>query len=253
LLQKIQAAAISRCANLLSKPIGWVSTFLGLALFFALSIGTAGVIDSKQLIWAISALLGFFFTAIVRKLLQPPVFSKKNIGILLAIKADSDESQSRLENDLARALLDSLQEANTSLPIDVKVLQQFHAPNVVDEESATDYAKLTGARFVIFGSLTKRKIKSEDHYVLHVKSLVTHTPTTIENQSTLSQEMAVVLPNKANIAASDDFKGLELTGNLFGLGSQYVIAVAMFISGDRSTSIAVLKDLNRKLKKARLP
>lgn len=253
MLQKVQTTAIAKSAHLLSRPIGWVSAFLGITLFLALSIGTAGVVDSKQLIWAISGLLGFLFTAIARNLIQPPVFPRKTIGILLAIKADSDESQSRLENDLAQALLDSLQEANTSLPIEVKVLQQFHAPNVIDVESATDYAKITGARFVIFGSLTKRKVKAEDHYVLHVKSLVTHTPTTIQNQSTLSQEMAVVLPNKANIAASDDFDGLEITGHLFGLGSQYVIAVAMFISGDRSTSIAVLKNLNRKLKTARLP
>jgi len=252
-LEKIQATAIAKSANLLAKPIGWFTAFLGITLFLALSIGTAGLIDSKLSIWAISALLGSFFTALIRNLIQPPIFPKNTIGILLAVKTDSDESQSRLENDLAQALLGNLQEANTSLPIDVKILQQFHSPNVVDIKSATDYAKLTGTRFVIFGSLTKRRIKAEDHYILHVKSLVTHTPTTIENQSTLSREMAAVLPEKANIAARDDFEGLELTGHLFGLGSQYVIAVAMFISGDRSTSIAVLKDLNRKLQKTQLP
>jgi tetratricopeptide (TPR) repeat protein len=65
--------------------------------------------------------------------------------------------------------------------------------------------------------------------------------------------MAAVIPHKANIAASDDFDGLELTGHLFGFGSQYVIAVAMFISGDRATAIEVLRDLNKKLKVAKLP
>lgn len=253
LLEKIQATALSKSAHLFSKPIGWISSIIGITLFLALGIGTAGVIETKIAIWATSLVLAIFFSFIINKLVRPPHFSKESIGILLAIKTDSDESQNRLENDLAQALHEGLQAANTSLPIEVKVLQQLHVPNVSDLESATEYAKITGARFVIYGSLARRKIKAEDHYILHVSALVTHTPTTLENQSTLSQEMTAVLPVKANIAASNDFEGLELTGHLFGLGSQYVIAAAMFISGDRSSAISVLNDLNNKLANARLP
>jgi tetratricopeptide (TPR) repeat protein len=193
-------------------------------------------------------LVTLIFYIVLRQVFYPPTFRNKNqIGFLLAIRTESKESRDRLNNDLKDALLKSLISITPSVAFDVRVLQAFHANNVVDREIATYYAGKSKARFVLFGSLVKRRIKGEEHFVLHVEALVTHGMTTVENQSTLSNEMSAVLPLTANIAASNELEEFELAGHLFGFGSQYVVSVALFLSGDRKAAISSLTDLYKKL------
>lgn len=252
MLENIPEQIISRAALALSKSWGLATAFLGIFLFLLASLSSTNIFDDRKILLGFCAFAASIFALVLYKLVRPPVFKPESVGFLLAIRSDSKEAQDRINNDLQEALLNSLKETNSSLPFDVQVLQPFHAANVVSNETATYYALKSKARFVLFGSLTKRKIKSEDHFVLHVEALVTHRPTTEANQTTLSQEMTAVLPLKANIAANHDLEGLELTGRLFGLGAQYVMSVVLFLSGDQKASISALTELNKKLKTSQL-
>lgn len=248
MLDKIPESVIARAAYILTKPWGLVSLFIGLFIFFVVSLSAASVIAGSYFLLAIAALGAAIFTTVVNKLIHPPKFKTNEVGLLLAIRSDSREAQDRIENDISTALIDSLRETNSTIPFNVQVLQQFHARNVVTDDAAIYYAGRTKARFALYGTLTKRKNKAEDHFVLHVEALVTHAPTTQENQNTLANEMKAILPLKTNIAAKHELEGLELTGRLFGLGAQYVMGVVLFLSGDIKASIRALDALSKKLK-----
>jgi hypothetical protein len=247
-LDKIPESVIARAAYVLTTPWGIASLFVGLLIFFVVSLSTVSVFSGSYLLFAIAALAAAIFTAVVNNLIHPPKFKTDEVGLLLAIRADSREAQDRIDNDITTALIDSLRETNSSIPFNVQVLQQFHARNVVTNDAAIYYAGRTKARFALYGTLTKRKNKAEDHFVLHVEALATHAPTTQENQNTLANEMKAILPLKANIAAKNELEGLELTGRLFGLGAQYVMGVVLFLSGDTKASIRALDALSKKLK-----
>jgi hypothetical protein len=253
MLDKLPDSLVAKLSLWCCKPVGIVILTIAFTVFLAVFLGPTGLGNSPYFLWGASSSLALVASLIVALLVKPVKFKKSDIGILVAITTESTEAQNRLENDLVNELRRSLEAAGSNLPMRVKLLQKFHVPNLVDADTATQYAVMSGARFVLFGALTKRSIKSEDHYVLSVTSLVTHNPTTQENLSVLRNEMGVVLPQKAEIAAKDELKGLELTAHLFGVGMRYVISVALYVSGDRTSAISFLGQLKNDLSTAKLP
>jgi tetratricopeptide (TPR) repeat protein len=249
-LDKIPEPALEKCALLFTKKYGWAPIFIALFLFVLFTINSVNIVNDKLLLLAVSFCVTLVFLYVLFQVLYPPIFQNKNqIGFLLAIRTESKEARDRLNTDLKDALLSSLANISSSVPFDVRVLQPFHANNVVDRDIATHYAKKSKARFVLFGSLVQRKINGEDNFILQVQALVTHGITTAENQSTLSNEMSAVLPSKASIAAGNELEEFELAGHLFGLGSQYVVSIALFFSGNRTAAIYSLSDLHKKLQR----
>ncbi len=253
MLDKLPDSLVAKLVFWFCKPVGIGIAAIAFTVFLAVVLEPTGLGKWHSALWGASFSLALLASLVAAALLRPIKFGKGDIGILVAITAESAEAQSRLENDLINELRRSLEAAGSHLPMRVKLLQKFHVPNIVDVTTATQYAAMSGARFVLFGALTKRSIKSEDHYVLSVTSLVTHNPTTQENQSVLRSEMSEVLPQKAEIAAKDELKGLELTANLFGIGMRYVISVALYVSGDRTSAISFLEQLKYDLSTAKLP
>lgn len=247
MFQKIQEQIVNRASYLCTKPLGLFLFWVAALLFLIPSLSAASVISDSVWLFAIAMVGATAATGIVYSLVRPPEFLDEEVGLLLAIRADSTEAQDRIESDIASALLDSLRESNSTLSFNVQSLQQFHARNVTTDEVATHYAIKTRARFVLYGSLSKRESRDGNQFVLRVEALATHAPTTRENQSTLITEMKSVLPLRTRIDTRTELEGLELAGQLFGLGALYVISVVLFISGDISASIRALSGLTKRL------
>jgi hypothetical protein len=248
-LNKIPEQVLPKAVLILTKPWGLGVCFFAAFLFLLSALSAVSLLANSNWLLAAAAVGAALITLTASALLRPPKFSHDQIGLLLAIRADSKEAQDRVETDIATALLDSLRETGSSLSFSVLPLQQFHARNVVTIDAAKYYTAKTNARFTLFGSISKRASSGGDQFILRVDALVTHSPISDEDQSALANEMQNVLPLRTKIDVSKEFEGFELTGRLFGLGAQYVISVVLFVSGDSKASIEALSSLSKKLEK----
>lgn len=253
MIDKLPESIIEKCALFFTRKFSWIPILSALFLFFLFAIHNINLINDKRFLAIFSVLMALGSYYVLRQIICPPLFGNKDqIGFLLAIRTESKDAHNRLNIDLKDAIVRSLSTIDTTATFNVQVLQSFHANNVSDRDIATYYARKTKARFVLFGSLVERRVRGEEHFVLQIQALVTHGTTTIENQTILSSEMSAVLPLRANITSKNELEGFELTGHLFGFGSQYIVSIALFLSGDQATAITALTDLNKKLQSSQI-
>lgn len=239
-------------AFIAEKSIKWYSPIIsGLVLTGPIMLGLSQIFDTKTLsspTLVFIAAISFIAGAIAITTLRPKRIKEGSIGFILAIKAEDANLDSRIASDILPKVRDCLVD-NSSIPFSVQALKAIHSNLIDDDEIATEYLSYCRGRFLLHGSLTKRKHRGEDCLTLKVRALVTHKITTQENSNLLSQEMAAVIPKQANISAQNELSGLEFTGEMIAFGAQYIVGIALFISANVDEAIETLESLQRKINK----
>lgn len=228
------------------KSIKWYSPIIcGLILVGPILFGLSQVFDTKGLSIILQSTIfaaSFCMGALLIIMIRPKRFKEGTIGFILAIKTEDSSLESRVISDILPKVQDCLIK-NTSISFSAQALRPVHSNLIEDDEIAIEYLKYCRGRFLLHGSLTKRKHKGEDCLSLKVRALVTHTLTTRENSNLLSHEMAAVIPKATNFSAKDELSGLEFTGEMIAFGAQYIVGIALFISGNMAEAIKTLKSL----------
>lgn len=240
-------------AFIAEKSIKWYSPIIsGILLAGPILLGLNQIFDTKGLPTIIQftiAALSFCAGALAIKAIRPKRIKEGSIGFILAIKTEDASLESRITSDILPKVRDCLI-SNPSIPFSAHALQAIHSNLIEDDEIATEYLNFCRGRFLLHGSLTKRKHRGEDCLSLKVRALVTHKLTTRENSNLLSHEMAAVIPKQANISAKDELSGLEFTGEMIAFGAQYIVGIALFISGNTAEAIKTLESLLHQIKNA---
>ena len=230
-------------ATPLGATVAWAIVSLVL-LYFSISLKQA--LDLSPGWWlGLCGGIGLVAALCMWKALQPPSFKRDELGVLLAIRAEDPSQYLRIRNDLVPLVKRALE--NTNSAIRLLSLRDFHAEEVTDNESAAAYMAKTRATLIWFGSVAVREHKGEEHLVLRSEGMAVHSPTTQENSSLLSVEMASVLPLNRRFKKKDELDGFELTSELFGLGAIYIASVIAYISNETAASIKLLEDLKTKI------
>lgn len=160
------------------------------------------------------------------------VLRKRNgnnkIGILIAIFTEEEESQNRLDNDLIRDLKSTINSLNITPLFNIIQLDNVEAKKI-DNENWIKYLKKYNSSLIIYGYVSKRNSKSG--YSIKLEAGVVHNPIPHIVSQVLSIDFASLFPRKKFIPEADDLLGFEITAKEIAFVAQYMVAVALFVSG----------------------
>jgi len=181
--------------------------------------------------------------------LTVPKNDKGQIGIVVAISTESDAEEKRLSNDLIAQLHQCFRTSQIAEKFKVLQFPQRLARTVVDGDTAALFLDRSRSHFIVYGKISRRKIKGEDSYVFRLHGGVRHRPVTESVRQKVASEFKSVLPELLAFPESDELLGFEITEVWLEFVAKYIIGIAAHISRDfylsRELFLAVQDGLSR--------
>jgi tetratricopeptide (TPR) repeat protein len=160
-----------------------------------------------------------------------PETPPNKIGILVAIDCESKMERQRLKSDFVNALREAMIRRNHQQYV-VLELSEYHSRMIHSHEEAMRYLKQTASHLMVYGQCKVRAHQNRPTYVLELNASVRHAPIPIEISRQFSKDMDLAFPRKALIPKAEELRGFELTRELVGLASRYILGIASLISGN---------------------
>lgn len=176
-----------------------------------------------------------------------PKNRKQKIGVIVALRTEKNKEKIILENDVIHELNNYLINSCEGNKFSVlrypeKIINKIH-----DRYSATKYLNLSKAHFIIYGSISERKINGKESYIFKLNGVVRHAEIPILISQSFGKEFRDVLPGKISFAENDEALGFEVTERYIQYVVKYVVAIAAFVSGDLELSKSLLLELKNEL------
>lgn len=170
--------------------------------------------------------------------------ARGQIGICIAIRAESNKAHSQLEYVLVENLKKRLRQNISGSRINLISLPNHECEELDDAQNAAK--KLTGRRshLILFGRAVTGNVSGNQVTSIQLDAVVIHAHTSEYNSKLLSEEMRISLPKQTIIELQDDLKGYEMLSTHLDQFAKYVIAIAALLSGDLNSSERILQSLN---------
>lgn len=188
--------------------------------------------------------LFIFLKECKERLFVPRVRSGK-VGILIALRTESDKEQLRLRHDLVSNLRQDLNSAGINSLFHVICLSPKLCVKIVDHESASKYLARARGHLIIHGMLIQRKSEDKVCYVFRLNGLVRHRPIALDFQKLFGREFTEMLPRTIRFDEAQELLGFELTEDLLHHVIQYIVGIASLLSGDLRLSYDLFKRLDQ--------
>ena len=166
----------------------------------------------------------------ILKRLHVPKNKRNRIGIIIAIRTESSDEETKLVSDFSKELQFSLQSNKIQNRFHVITYPERLSEQVIDLHTAKLYVKRSRAHFIVYGSLVQRKIKDDDCHVFRLRGLVRHKPIPEFIQKRFQKEFTDVFPGKIVFTEGDEILGFELTENWVRYVTKYIIGIAALLS-----------------------
>jgi tetratricopeptide (TPR) repeat protein len=224
------------------KWYGGLIAALSAAVFVLYSI-TDGLHEIEVLDWIVGSVVLFAFLGLW--LITNP--AKRNprgqIGVCIAIRAESDTEHSKVQykliDDLKRRLRHSIEGSHINL-----VCLPNHECEELDSVQAA-MTKLSGTRshLILYGRAVTGNVSGKPVTSIGLEAVVIHSDTEKSNRDLLSQEMRIGIPKDTIIEIQDDLRGYEMLSTQLDQVAKYVIAIAAFLSRDFHLASKLLHSL----------
>jgi len=160
-----------------------------------------------------------------------PEAAANRIGILIAIDCETKKERQRLKTDFVRALRDEMMRGNHQ-QYAVLELSEYHSRMVHSHEEALPFLRRTASHLMVYGRCKVRTHQNRPTYVLELNATVRHSPIAFEVSKQFSKDIDLAFPRKALIPETEELRGFELTRDLVGLASRFILGIASSISGN---------------------
>lgn len=169
---------------------------------------------------------------------------KDKIGIIIGISTEEDDERNRVDNDLIKEVNNFLNTSNLVGLFNVIKLNSEESKKI-DNQNWIKVLEKKGSHLIIYGHVAKRK--EETGYSLKLEAGVRHKPIPTIVSNILSSEFASLFPRQRFIPANNDLLGFDVTAKEIALVAQYMVGVALFVSGFLGLSFTILKSLSEKI------
>lgn len=221
-----------------------LSLFIFISVVFCKSIFLEAHIDfTKWLIFStVCGLLSFIFWKYQHRV---PKIPKGYIGFVVAITPEENDPRARTVRDFVLSLKNILQQLNNqNHSFYVLELSRYHSKKITTELEAKTYCEKCNSQFLVFGNSKVRKVLGKDYHAVNLKGLVSHSPISLQNSSTLANEMQTVLPLDFKVSCENDLAEFEIFSVCFGESAKFIIATAAMLSNNLELGLALLIQLN---------
>lgn len=152
----------------------------------------------------------------------------------------------RLKSDFIDVIQQFIDRSNYKYKFQLIELNQYHT-NKIPITSASHYLFKSGAIFILYGRIRKRRINNKDHNILDLNGAVSHKKTTEKIRKELSADFSNTLPSRFMMTIEKDVLVFEVSAKIIGLVAQYIIGMATLISGDFVYSIQLFEDIKKNI------
>lgn len=169
---------------------------------------------------------------------------KHKIGIVVGITTEENDERNRVDNDLIKEINNVLNSKNLAGLFNIIKLDNEESKKIDNQNWLKKLEKLE-AHLIIYGSVYKRN--AETGYSLKLDAGVRHEPIPAIVSNILSNDFASIFPRQRFIPKANDLLGFEITAKEIGLIAQYMVGVALFVSGYLGPSFIILTSLKEKI------
>lgn len=182
--------------------------------------------------WLIAGLVLMAFV-VARELTNPKKRNPKGqVGICVALKAESDAEHSKIQHKLIESLKRKLKRNIEGNHINLVCLSNQECAEIDGVQSLSKQLKGTRSHMIIFGRVVTGNVNGTPMTSLHLDVGVIHGSRDANNQALLSKEMRLGFPKEALVNMQNDLREFEFLSTQFDFVAKYIIAIAAFISGD---------------------
>ena len=103
---------------------------------------------------------------------------------------------------------------------------------VHSHEEALPFLRRTASHLMVYGRCKVRTHQNRPTYILELNATVRHSPIALEVSRQFSKDIDLAFPRKALIPETEELRGFELTRDLVGLASKFILGIASSISGN---------------------
>ncbi|MDO8657417.1 MAG: hypothetical protein Q7K55_01655 [Candidatus Levybacteria bacterium] len=203
---------------------------------------TDGSISADIKVQDIKDILGIIPWSPIRNFLKRNKEDK--IGIIIGITTEKEDEKNRVDNDLIKGVNNFLNANNLVGLFKIKSLDEEESKNI-DNQNWLKVLEKYKSHLIIYGHVSKRNAEKE--YSLKLEAGVRHRPIPLIVSNILSSEFANLFPRQRFIPVTNDLLGFEITAKEIALVTQYMVGVALFMSGYLGFSFQVLSSLNDKI------
>jgi hypothetical protein len=194
-----------------------------------------------------------------------PQIKKGNIGIVVCIQAENDVQRSRLKEDFADRLKNSIKNNNLESSIEVLVLGEHESmmmaaylsdySHLLNEKKPlqdklkdprnkkwVSVQKKVNGKFYIWGKI-KERLDPNVKYILNIDALAIHREVQREVSDAFKKDILAVWYNSYSFAKEIEIKGFDLTADMIYIAVKYVVGIAALVSGDPETAIKLHEKL----------
>jgi len=170
-----------------------------------------------------------------------PKARRGKIGFAVAIKADGTNQQ-HVRRDFVSAIRNLLNNGSTAQTFDFLEIPDHHC-DIIDDEHAIKIAGKARATFLLFGTVRQRFILKELHEIVDLRSLVLHHAMPADVWMRFAQDIAGIVPSRAQFKTDGAVHAFEFTGHWAALAAKYEIALVACLSGSLDYGERLLMDL----------
>jgi len=232
-----------------------ISLLLGVLLIWVAVIPLNGLLKElvpdvkiRFILYASLNVIWFIIWLILRHYV--PKNKKGNLGIVIAIRSESQKQKIRLKNDFTRTLKALIAENNMNDLINIIYMSDSHSKKLI---SVIQNAKIKPKKWVklrnkvkahlyIHGDIKERK-EGQNKYFLAINSTVVHYPLDQQRKSRMLRGIDQVWVKNYVIPENIEFSGFELSAKFTFIGVRFIIGLAAFLSGDVELALKLHKNL----------
>jgi tetratricopeptide (TPR) repeat protein len=178
---------------------------------------------------------------------RPARFNKDKLGFLVCINCQNNDESKKIKEDFIFPLRQLINKVPSGSKIHFIIAKDHLTIEPLDLTSAKQLLIGTKARFLIYGRVRLREINNQNHHVLNLDGLVSHSPLSTQSQSEFAIEFGELFPSNVNINTKNDIFSFEFTSEWTGLVCRYVIALAEMVSGQIDHAEALFLDVQKGL------
>ncbi|KKS85650.1 MAG: hypothetical protein UV60_C0006G0002 [Parcubacteria group bacterium GW2011_GWA2_43_11] len=181
-----------------------------------------------------------------------PKRSKKQIGVVVAIRVDCVDDQKLLKQDFIKPLHSRIDQLKA--PFDLLVLKNHQSEKIDTIEDVRDVLKKTNAHFCIWGAV-KRRVNTTvgEKYYFILKGAVKHKPIQEVQQVKLREELNALLPNQLEFEKNLQFDNFKFRADQVAIALDYVTGRAALLSGDYMMAIKLHEPLYNAINNSEIP
>lgn len=173
--------------------------------------------------------------------------AKNKIGVIVAISTENEDDKKRVTYDVISNLNNYINSKNISGWFKVISLDEKESVEIDNTNWKKTVDKYKG-NLIIYGHVSKRRINGRFNYLFKLEAGVVHSPIPLFVSNLLSSEFSSIFPRERYFPVNDELQGFEITAERVGLAVEYMIAVAIYFSGNFGQSLKLFVELDNNLK-----